>query len=172
MTRAKAHATFFRPPRHPYPAPFLNNTVFWAQRKMQSRCENAFEPRNAPLAEASKGEPLAEANGCCPAGGHRTGARWFPMVARGSRRADAVDHCDLLPAEHHDCQQDDSGGPTSPTPVGPYRPPPPPPAAPRPPGQALCCFFSTTRQFPHRPQLLPPVLRPFGLFSADFRRSQ
>ncbi|MEY4188194.1 MAG: hypothetical protein RIT02_3228, partial [Planctomycetota bacterium] len=78
---------------------------------MQSRCENAFEPRNAPLAEASKGEPLAEANGCCPAGGHQTGARWFPMVARGSRRADAVDHCDLLPAEHHDWQPDDSGGP-------------------------------------------------------------
>ena len=107
--------------------PHSSTTPFFGLNvKCSARCENAFEPRNAPLAEASKGEPLAEANGCCPAGGHRTGARWFPMVARGSRRADAVDHCDLLPAEHPDWQQDDSGGPTSPTPAGPYRPPPPP----------------------------------------------
>jgi hypothetical protein len=47
---------------------------------------NAKPPGHEPtvIVEASKGEPLAEANACCPEGGHRASASCFPLGGRGT----------------------------------------------------------------------------------------
>ena len=41
---------------------------------------------------------MAEANGCCPERGHRTGARWFHRGGRGCRRAAKRGRARLLPS--------------------------------------------------------------------------